>query len=75
MNGIKNGKGKIYYDDGKLRFEGEFLNNKRNGKGKEYHKNGNLKFEGEYLPNGRMLGTDYNLQGQFIKNSIYFTFE
>ena len=36
----------------KLKFEGEYLNEKRNGKGKEYYSDGNLKFEGEYL-NGK----------------------
>ena len=36
---IKNGKGKIkeYYDNGRLLFEGEYLNGLRNGKGKEYN--------------------------------------
>jgi len=42
--GEKNGKGKEYYDDGKLKFEGEFLNGKRwNGKG--YNKEGSKEFE------------------------------
>ena len=43
----KKWKGKEYYE-GKLRFEGEYLNDKRNGKGKEYN-NGTLIFDGEYL--------------------------
>ena len=43
-----NGKGKEYGENGKLKFEGEYLNGKRNGKGKEYY-NGKLVFEGEYL--------------------------
>ena len=45
-----NGKGKVkeYYYNGKLIFEGEYLNGERKGKGKEYY-NGKLKFEGEYL--------------------------
>ena len=34
--------------NGKLKFEGEYLNGKRNGKGKEYN-DGKLEFEGEYL--------------------------
>ena len=46
---MRNGKGKEYYENGKLLFEGEYLNNKRNGKGKEYDDNGNILFEGEYL--------------------------
>ena len=49
MHGIRwNGK-EYYYDNGKLKFEGEYLNGKRNGKGKEYDYDGNLEFEGEYL--------------------------
>ena len=35
--------------NGKLEFEGEYLNGKKNGNGKEYYLNGELKFEGEYL--------------------------
>ena len=43
----RNGKGKEYnYFDGKIKFEGEYLNGERNGKGKEY-KYGKLIFEGE----------------------------
>jgi len=44
---------KEYYDDGKIEFEGEYLNGERNGKGKEYNKNGKLEFEGEYLNSER----------------------
>ena len=34
---LKNGNGNVKeYDDGKLSFEGEYLNGKRNGKGEEY---------------------------------------
>ena len=29
INGLQNGKGKEYYDNGKLEFEGEFLNEKK----------------------------------------------
>ena len=44
----RKGKGKEF-KDGKVIFEGEYLNDKRwNGKGKEFDKNGNLIFEGEY---------------------------
>ena len=50
MNGRRNVKGKEYYGNGKLKFEGEFLNGKRHGEGKEYDfNNGKLNFEGEYL--------------------------
>ena len=39
---IKSGKGNIkeYYDNGKLEYEGEYLNGERNGKGKKYFYNG-----------------------------------
>ena len=48
---LKNGIGYIkeYDIDGKLNFEGEYLNGERNGKGKEYDNNGKVTFEGEYL--------------------------
>ena len=63
----KNGKGKEYYYDDKLSFEGEYLNGKRNGKGKEYDYNGNKSYEGEYL-NGKRhgKGKEYNEYG-FVK--------
>ena len=41
-----NGKGKEYYYNDQLKFEGEYTNGKRNGKGKEYNKEGNLLFDG-----------------------------
>ena len=50
MNGKANRKGKEYLENGKLSFEGEYLNWKRwNGKGRKYSKNGELLFEEEYL--------------------------
>ena len=39
--------------EGKLLFEGDYLNGIRNGKGKEYKLN-KLIFEGEYLNGGRI---------------------
>ena len=41
---MKNGKGKEYYDDGKLKFEGEYFNGKK-WNGKEYNKDGKIEFE------------------------------
>jgi len=35
MKGKRKGKAKEYYN-GKLEFEGEYMNDERNGKGKEY---------------------------------------
>ena len=67
LNGLRNGKGKEYYGNGKLKFEGEYLNCKRNGKGKEYnHLNGKLLFEGEYLNDLEVIGTKYNYNGNII---------
>ena len=51
------GKVKEYWNNGKLLFEGEYLNGKRwNGKGKEYSCI-RLIFEGEYL-NGKRKGKE-----------------
>ena len=47
LNGIKNGKGKEYNENGILLFEGEYLNGKRwNGKIKDYDYHCKLEFEG-----------------------------
>ena len=61
----------IYYN-GKLIFEGEYLNGKRNGKGKEYNDNGKLIFEGEYL-NGKRngKGKEYDNNGKLIFEGEY----
>ena len=51
---------KEYYDDGKLKLKGEYLN----GKGKEYNYNGKLIFEGEYLNGERNgKGKEYDYDG------------
>ena len=47
--------------NGKLKFEGEYLNGKRNGKGKEYDEDGQLIFEGKYL-NGQRSGKGKNIK-------------
>ena len=54
----KNGKGKWYYPNGSILFEGEYLNGQRNGKGKEFNKcqNGEIIFEGEFLYNFKLKG-------------------
>ena len=57
-----NGRMKEYGYNGRLRYDGEYLNGKRNGKGKEYNDDGELRFEGEYL-NGKRWngkGTEYD---------------
>ena len=41
----KKWKGREYYKNGKLLFEGEYLKGKRNGEGKEYYFIGELLFE------------------------------
>ena len=60
LNG-KRKKGKEYNYDGKIIYEGDYLNDQRNGKGKIYYKNDKLKYEGEFmngLKNGK--GVLYN---------------
>ena len=42
FNGKRNGRGKEYYENGKLEFEGLFSSDIRNDKGKEYYENGKL---------------------------------
>ena len=65
-----NGKGKEYWYEGTLIFEGEYLNGQRNGKGKEYYNNGKLEFEGEYLNDKKWTGKGYNEYGNVIYELI-----
>ena len=61
-----------YYNNGKLKFEGKFLNGKKNGKGKEYYETGKLKFESEYkdnLLNGKVK--EYNNKGKLTFDGEY----
>ena len=67
-----NGYAKDYYDNGKLKFEGEYLNGKRNGKAKEFYHNGFLKFEGEYLNDERNgKAKEYYDNGNLIYEGEY----
>jgi len=59
-NGIRNGKGKEYYVNGKIKFEGDYLNgNKWNGYG--YNKYGNLEF---IIKDGKGSIKEYDYDGQ-----------
>ena len=71
---LKNEKGYIKeYNicDGKLRFEGQYINWDKNGKGREYIF-GHLIFEGEYK-NGKRngKGKEYNNSGKLVYESEY----
>ena len=44
--------GKEYYKNGKLKYIGEYLDDKWNWKGKEYFQNGKVKYNGEFM-NGK----------------------
>ena len=59
-----NGKGKVYYDNDNLKFEGEYLSGQRNGKGKEVYYNDMLKFKGEYFYGNKWSGQRYNIIGK-----------
>ena len=68
----KNGKGHSFDNNGKLEFEGEYLNGmKWNGKGKEVYNK--LEFEGEIL-NGKInngKGKEYYYNGKLMYEGEY----
>ena len=68
----RNGKGKEYYYNGNLEYEGEYKNGIKNGKGKEYDIENHLIFEGEYL-NGKRYGKgkEYDENGNLIYDGEY----
>ena len=71
MNGQKSGHGKLYFDNGKIKFEGEFKNDKKNGKGKKYYPDGKIKFEGTYLDDSKYNGILYRYENNREKKIIY----
>ena len=62
-----NGNCKLYFDNGKLKFEGEFIDGKKFGKGKEYDEEGQLIFDGEYFDD-KMWNGKAKIK---MKNEIY----
>ena len=61
---FNNGCIKEYYEPGKLKFEGDYLNGERNGKGKEFNYFSELEYEGEYLSGKRHgKGKEFNSKG------------
>ena len=69
----KEKKGKEYYYNEQIKFEGEYLNNEKNGNGKEYYDNGELKFEGRYLYFFILNGKEYikgrlEYEGDYLYN-------
>ncbi len=61
-------------DDGTIKFEGQYLNDKRNGKGKEYDSHGNIKIEGEYFNdiNNNWIEKKYDDNRKIISETRYF---
>ena len=69
-NKLKFGKGKIYYNDGKIKYDGEFIDDKFEGFGKYFSKNGGY-YIGEWRNNkphgkGKLLLN----KGYIFKNDI-----
>ena len=52
---MRNRKGKEYFYNNQLKFEGAYLNGLRNGKGKEFDFERKLIFEGIYLNGKRWI--------------------
>ena len=66
IKGERNGKGKEY-ENCKLIFEGEYKYGEKNGKGKSYYSDGKLDFEGEFLNNKKLIGIQYDKNGNIIE--------
>ena len=50
---------KEYYENGQIKFEGEYLEGERNGKGKEHYDKGNIKFDGIFIKGKKWNGKEY----------------
>ena len=70
-DGKRNGKGKEFYYDGKLKFEGKYLNGKK-WEGKGYDKSNNIIYE---LKDGKGLIKEYFLNDKLIFEGEYLNGE
>ena len=59
--------GKEYFDNGNIRYEGEFAGHIWNGNGKENFHNGKLLFSGEYLDGKKWTGKGYDNKYGYIQ--------
>ena len=66
----------MYNYEGKLIFEGEYLNGEQLGYGKEFYDDGKVRFEGEYF-NGEKNGIikEYDENGEIISECEYLNAE
>ena len=67
LNGLRNGKGKEFYVNGKIKFEGEYLNGKR-WKGKGYNPKGNIEYG---MKNGLGYVKEYYHDGKIKLEAKY----
>ena len=58
------------YNNGKLIYEGGYLDGEKNGKGIEYNINGEIIFEGQYLKGERNKGKEY-YEGKLLFEGEY----
>ena len=72
VNGLRCGKGTVYYkENGKIKYEGDFVNGKYEGYGELYDKNGNIKYKGffknnKFEGNGKLYGNNFDYIGSFM---------
>ena len=57
----RHGKGKEYFDNGNIHFEGRYAYHTKKGKGKEYFKNVKVKFKGEYYNDEKDMEKEKNI--------------
>ena len=68
---MRNGKGILYYKNGNIKYEGNYLNDKKDGKGKYIFEDGNY-YIGHWkndLKNG--TGSEYDKNGNIIFKGEY----
>ena len=66
LNGKKNGKGREYFGDGRVKCEGEYIKGEKNGKRKEYSLYGDLKFDKDYMNRKIWNMKEYDTEGNII---------
>ena len=72
MNNNRHGKGKLFYKNGNIKYEGDFVNDKYEGYGKYICENGYY-YIGQFLNNNRHgKGILFSKNGDIINDGYFY---
>lgn len=62
---------KIYYNNGKMKSQWQFVDGQRNGKAIHYTPDGNVKYRDEYVQGEKVSRKEYDLKGNLLSEKKF----